>query len=110
MLRWLLNLFSAKPQAIRSPRWRDVREARLKEHSRCAACGTSQYLEVHHIKSVSMHPEMELSMDNLLTLCEAPSRHCHFRIGHSLLWSAINPHSVEDAALQLKRISERQMH
>jgi 5-methylcytosine-specific restriction endonuclease McrA len=106
MIRTLLNLFAGKPIEARSPRWPAVRKEWLTVHNCCAACQTTTALEVHHIEPFSKHPERELDPTNFITLCEG-SRQCHLRIGHSFNWQAVNPHSVEDAAQQAKRIRER---
>lgn len=103
MISFLASLFGASPK--RSPQWRSVRAAHLKEHGECAACGTKTELEVHHIEPFSVNPSRELDGSNLITLCE--SRGCHLRIGHAFDYRSFNPHCVEDAALQRQRILER---
>lgn len=64
--------------AERSSKWRAVRNAYILEHPVCEACGTDRELNVHHVKPFHLYPELELDMDNLITLC----REHHFRIGH----------------------------
>lgn len=53
--------------------WYAMRAKAKKEHPYCAYCGTTQRLEVHHIKSVRLHPELMFDMSNLLVLCHS----CH---------------------------------
>lgn len=53
--------------------WYAMRAKAKKEHPYCAYCGSSQRLEVHHIKSVRLHPELMFDMSNLLVLCHS----CH---------------------------------
>lgn len=83
----------------RSPQWTNVRRKFLKEHSRCVVCGSSQNLNVHHIKPYHLHPELELEKNNLITLCENYKKgiHCHLLVGHLGDYRKINPQCVEDA-------------
>ena len=108
MFRFLLNLFSGKPlEGARSPQWSRERAAYLAEHKMCEACGGAGDLQCHHKKPFGYFPELELDRSNFQTLCEHPARNCHLNVGHSGDFKAYNPNSVEDAALMLKRLSER---
>lgn len=91
--------------APRSPQWRQFRLERVRAHPYCAACGTNQELEAHHIIPYHLCPERELDPDNIEILCELFK--CHFVEGHSRDWRAYNPHVVEDAARHLQRVKER---
>jgi hypothetical protein len=62
----------------RSGRWRRVRAEHLEIEPTCAACGTDEDLEVHHILPFSEYPQLELARGNLITLC----REHHWLIGH----------------------------
>jgi len=62
----------------RSGRWRRIRREHLEIEPDCAACGTMEALEVHHILAFSEYPELELARGNLITLC----REHHWLIGH----------------------------
>jgi hypothetical protein len=81
--------------APRSPEWANVRKEHVLQFPRCAACGTVENLNVHHILPFHEHPELELDQNNLITLC----REHHFRIGHDPdgpgpkkpNWKASNP-------------------
>jgi 5-methylcytosine-specific restriction endonuclease McrA len=106
MFQWLRNLLSDKPFEARSTEWPRVRAEHLRRQPKCAACEASS-VDVHHIRSVSKNPELELMPGNLITLCNDGANRCHFRIGHSFLWTATNPDAIQDAALQAKRIRER---
>ncbi len=53
--------------------WYAMRARAKKEHPYCAYCGASTRLEVHHIKSVRLHPELMYDFSNLLVLCHS----CH---------------------------------
>lgn len=106
-----MSVYRLLPMAVRfrlesrSPDWATVRRKHLDKNPKCAACGGSQQLEVHHLLPFHLYPELELVPENLLTLCER--RGCHLRIGHSFNWSAYNAHCIADAALQLDRIQYR---
>lgn len=95
---------AAKP---RSPHWPTVRKHFLEQNPTCAACGGTEFLACHHKLPFHIHPELELDFRNLVTLCESPTRLCHFRTGHSYDWKAYNEHVIEDAALSLLRITTR---
>lgn len=89
----------------RSSQWAKVRHSYIMSHPTCEACGSVDNLNVHHVKPFHEHPELELDLGNLITLC----REHHFRIGHDPdgsgpakpNWSAANPQVREDAAAML---------
>lgn len=94
--------------AARSGKWPSVRAEYLKLHPTCEACGTDKDLNVHHIHPFHEHPELELQMSNLITLC----REHHLTLGHDpdgpdgpmpRNWSASNPHVRRDAAKMLSK-------
>ena len=105
---WLTDGVPPKPlERGRSPKWPALRAQIIADHPFCAGCGTKVGLEVHHKKPFFLAPELELSSDNLIVLCERASRNCHYRLGHCFYWRAYNPYVTEDAAMSLRRIKER---
>jgi 5-methylcytosine-specific restriction enzyme A len=83
----------------RSDQWPNVRKSFLKRFTTCAVCNGKDKLEVHHIQPFHLHPELELSDDNLITLCES-GKHgvtCHLFIGHLGNYMNINPDVVTDS-------------
>ena len=74
----------APPGKRRSPQWRSVRAKHLEDHPRCAVCGTTKKVEVHHILPFAMFPDKELEPKNLITLCENGKYgvRCHQHYGH----------------------------
>lgn len=69
-------------QACRTRFWRDIvppdwptirGRALRRDGRRCVLCGSRQELEVDHIQPVATHPELELDLANVRTLC----RPCH---------------------------------
>lgn len=98
----LADLISGKislGSRTRSSKWTSVRRNFLKKHPQCAVCGSTQNLNVHHIKPYHQHPELELEENNLITLCENYKKgvHCHLFVGHLGDYRKINPTCVEDA-------------
>lgn len=94
----LLTGRGAEPR--RSSKWPAVRKAHLAKFPTCAACGTKEKLEVHHIWPVSWPggENSELDPSNLITLCEAPGRNCHLNVGHLGDYASRNPAVIVDAA------------
>lgn len=91
----------------RSHHWPTIRASHLKKEPRCQACGTSKLLNVHHIIPYHLNPTLELLASNLITLCETPSRNCHFALGHLLDWRAYNPSIRLDAAVYYEMVVSR---
>lgn len=92
------DVLQGKPAKLRSSKWFKVRQAFVKDHNTCAACGCTQKLQVHHIEPFHLHPDKELEPSNLITLCEDKDDECHLRIGHLGDWKSFNPNVVTDAA------------
>ena len=88
----------AKIQAKRSPHWPTVEHAFRKDHPVCAACGSSENLNVHHMKPFHLFPQLELEPTNLITLCMDPKMECHIKLGHGGNFKAYNPNVQEDVA------------
>ena len=84
----VLREYIIKPLS-RSRSWPKVRREHLKNQPVCQACGRKTNLEVHHIKDFSNNPELELDLDNLITLCSGSTK-CHFVFGHFGYWKLIN--------------------
>jgi hypothetical protein len=80
----------------RSPKWPHVEKLHLKLEPSCAACGTTKKLNVHHKKPFHLFPQLELDLNNLITLCM--DKECHIKIGHGGNFKDYNPDVAEDAA------------
>lgn len=89
----------------RSWGWSKVRKTHKKKNPFCAVCGSKKGVEVHHIYDFSTRPELELDLDNLISLCR-PKR-CHFLFGHLNNWKSINPYICWDARIWRQKIKER---
>jgi 5-methylcytosine-specific restriction protein A len=80
----------------RSPKWPHVEKLHLKLEPVCAACGSSKKLNVHHKRPFRLFPQLELDLNNLITLCM--DKECHIKIGHGGNFKDYNPDVAEDAA------------
>lgn len=83
--------------AKRSPHWPAVEHAHKAAHPDCAACGSVQSTEVHHVLPFHLFPQHELDPENLITLCRH-SPDCHIHIGHGGNFKDYNPNIRADAA------------
>jgi len=88
------NLRERSKSKERSPKWDACRDAYLKKHPVCEACGSKKRLQVHHRKPFHLFPELELEESNLVTLCMS-YRDCHLEIGHGFRWPSFNPRLEE---------------
>lgn len=80
--------------AGRSPGWTALRNRYLTVNPACVITGAIENIDVHHVKPVSLFPELELAWDNLITL----RRDVHLLIGHCGNWSLWNENFRECAA------------
>ena len=82
----------------RSSKWPKIRREHLREHPSCCLCGGMRKVEVHHIKPFHLHPELELSLDNLISLCENKKDgvNCHLFFGHLGSFKSINENVTKD--------------
>jgi len=83
-------------EKTRSPRWSKVRDAYLHSHPVCEACGSSEKMQVHHVKPFHLQPELELEVSNLISLCMGENE-CHLYLGHGDSFSCYNPNVRNDA-------------
>lgn len=95
--------------AKRSGEWPRVRKEHLALHPVCEMCGGSEKLEVHHIRPFHLHPDLELSPDNLITLCEADrdGANCHLLFGHLGNFKSFNINVKADAAQWHEKVAHR---
>lgn len=91
----------------RSTKWSQVQREFVTKNPFCAACGCKdsvlRRLEVHHEKPYHLHPELELDVRNLITLC----RPHHLFIGHLMKWESYNVDVRTDSATLLKKVVNR---
>lgn len=93
----------------RSGHWPTVRKQHLAAHPACEVCGGTDKLEVHHKQPFHLNPAMELSLNNLITLCEANKGglNCHLAVGHLGNFKAFNPAVETDASAWQQKIKTR---
>ena len=101
----LIREYIVKP-LTRVPGWRKIRNKYLKANPICAVCGRTNKLDIHHIKDVSNYPELELNLNNLVTLCRGATK-CHFLFGHLGNWKSINDSIKWDVSYFSKKIANR---
>ena len=107
VLKAIKDLTKGKPLALRSSHWDEVRDSFLANNNSCAACGSKNNLQVHHIKPFHLFPEEELNLNNLITLCEGKNNKCHLNIGHHGNWKNNNPDVVNEAKKFLDLINNK---
>ena len=93
-------VFGGEP---RSSKWEKTRSDFVAEHNQCSCCKTKKVLQVHHIEPFHNHPEKELDVNNLITLCAT----CHFVFGHLKNWRSYNPNVLEDVKVFRKKMEDR---
>ncbi len=89
----------------RSPKWQTIKKHFLQTNPTCAVCGNNVHLNVHHILPFHLFPELELDVNNLITLCMFRLE-CHLRIGHGSNYAGFNKNIIRDAAILRKDISK----
>lgn len=103
MINHILNVASALirehiiKKVTRSDKWPAARKLWLKNNSICAACNSTQFLQVHHVKPFHDDPALELDPTNYITLCMSTNE-CHIRLGHGGSFKKFNPNVRKDCA------------
>lgn len=100
----LVDYAKGKTPSIKTKRcsdWAKIRKQHLLRNPRCAVCGGTKKLEVHHIEPFHMNPARERDPTNLMTLCESRKRGltCHLFVGHKGNYRNQNLRVIEDAQL-----------
>lgn len=97
-------IFGQQTFDYRSREWSKVRDCYIAENNHCEICGSTDYLEVHHLLDTSNFPEYELHPNNLITLCGIRSKNkCHFKYGHLGNYRKTNYNLINDIGV-LRRI------
>ena len=90
----------------RSSKWPAVRKQFLKLHPFCAACGSTEKVEVHHEIPYHLDRSRELDFSNMIPLCMGSGR-CHFVWGHLLNWRSNNKDVRVDCVRYYKKVENR---
>lgn len=74
----IIKFFSSeKVERIRNNQFKRFRDSVLQRDGyKCVLCGNNKNLTIHHLKEVSKFPELQLDINNAVTLCEK----CHKKI------------------------------
>ena len=109
MWQWIKSLFQEDRLfgSVRSSQWPKIRKEHLKKYPVCDICGTKKDLSVHHEIPVNFDKSLELSPENLLTLCDSGANDCHRIFGHLFDFHSYSPHVRIDIKEWKKRISEK---
>ncbi len=81
--------------STRSAEWPKTRKLFLKSNPKCACCGSTALLQVHHLVPFHLHHELELDPKNLITLCMSKNE-CHLLVGHGDNFKKYNPYVAAD--------------
>jgi 5-methylcytosine-specific restriction endonuclease McrA len=76
----------------RLPSVRKAMSTHRKENPRCAYCGRSEKVHVHHLVPVKARPDYAAFPWNLMTLC---AKRCHITVGHMGNWKTYNKAAEE---------------
>ncbi len=91
----------------RSPQWSEVRNAFIKANPTCAVCGCKgtllKPLNAHHLQSFATRPDLELSPENLCTVCRVH----HLWFCHLGAWASLNEDAQIDTKVWGKKIARR---
>jgi len=101
------NVDSLGKKHRRSPKWRKIRLAHLKDHPFCVVCESTKNLEVHHIIPFHVDPNLEPDRGNLMTLCENKKygTNCHILWGHLGNFRRYNQEVRLDVVIWNKKIN-----
>lgn len=70
----------ANDYVMKSARGQWALGVKARDENRCQHCGETRWLHAHHIKPRAMFPELELDLDNGVTLCKTCHRNEHRRM------------------------------
>lgn len=108
MINFILDKIIGKAPLFtaRSGKWPKVRKDFLAIHTECAACGSKNKLEVHHIVPFHLDHALELDPTNFIALCESKDHNvnCHLHVGHNDNFRNENANVVQDAEIMRKSI------
>src|SRR5215471_8414150 len=96
----------------RSSKWPEVEREFRETHPRCAACGATDQLNVHHMFPfhfvvICGRPDLELDPRNLITLCTKHTHQHHLLLGHLDDYESYNPQVSQFIEHDARRTSEQ---
>jgi hypothetical protein len=109
MLKIDRGLDVAKEHGVeRSPLWEKVERDFKSKNPKCACCGSTKDIQVHHINPfhdvvLAGFPELELDERNLISLCEENGKDHHLLLGHGGSFRNANLNVIEDCIYFLNK-------
>jgi hypothetical protein len=96
----------------RSSDWSDVQKTFKAAHPKCAACGATEPVNVHHMFPFHFvvlcgRPDLELDPRNLITLCTEPRFEHHLLLGHLDDFESYNPDVKKFVKTDSKKTSQQ---
>jgi len=113
MIQATLALFGVGPLAVshtgkrRHKDWPKLAKAHLAKYPDCAVCGKRHGCVPHHIIPFEEDPSLEMVPENLITMGETGTWHCHLWVGHLGTFQSHNPNVVSDALNWRRKIRSR---
>ncbi len=98
------HVFGLNTSNSRHPKWKSISLNYRKKMGKCAVCGKTTNLVVHHKMPFHMNPEKELDENNFVVLCENRPVNCHYLFGHLMNWQGYNPNINEDIETWNKKL------
>jgi hypothetical protein len=77
-------------------------KVKLRDGNKCVLCASVLSLQVHHIIPLSKNSDLNLNMDNLVTLCKI----CHVTKAHKDSWVNVDPDIQTELLLYIQKITE----
>lgn len=99
------GIFTTYGGVSRSSQWPRVRKDFLAQHPKCAVCGGTKDVNVHHKLPYHLHPELELDPANLITLCNHQMH--HLVMGHLGNFESYNEEIETDAKIWNGKYTQR---
>ena len=99
-------VYGLSTTSTRSGKWKNIAYNYKKKNGKCAVCGKTEKLVVHHKIPFHMNPEKELDENNFVVLCENRPVNCHYLFGHLMDWQGYNPNINEDVEIWKKRLEK----
>ena len=96
----------------RSPHWNAFKRAYFKTHEKkCAVCGGTKKVELHHIIPFHIDSSKELDPNNVIPLCEGNKElNCHLIFGHfGNFRTKWNPNIEQEAPVWQQRLQAKDM-
>lgn len=95
-----MSIKSTYHKFINSPWWRLLRQKRIQKNKCCQACGSSEYLHVHHANYETKYKgEPKLALKDTFVLCG----HCHCEFHKQY---GVKTNMVKETLMFIKEIKE----